>query len=47
MRLVYNLVTQHDAASNIQLAASMKRDSTSMKAIAALTMVFLPELLLL
>jgi hypothetical protein len=42
MRLVYNLVTQHDAASNIQLAAGMKRDSTSMKAIAALTMIFLP-----
>jgi hypothetical protein len=42
MVLVYNLVTQQDAASNIQLAASMKRDSTSMNAIAALTMVFLP-----
>ncbi|EAW17313.1 uncharacterized protein NFIA_072270 [Aspergillus fischeri NRRL 181] len=42
MALVYNLVTQQDAASNIQLAASMKRDSTSMNAIAALTMVFLP-----
>ena len=42
MALVYNLVTQQDAASNIQLAASMKRDSTSMKAIAALTMAFLP-----
>ncbi|RHZ58284.1 hypothetical protein CDV55_106182 [Aspergillus turcosus] len=34
---------RQDAASNIQLAASMKRDSTSMNAIAALTMVFLPE----
>ncbi|KAL2802418.1 hypothetical protein BJX63DRAFT_440938 [Aspergillus granulosus] len=42
MALVYNLVTQQDAASNIQIAASMKRDSTSMNAIAALTMVFLP-----
>jgi hypothetical protein len=42
MALVYNLVTQQDAASNIQLAVSMKRDSTSMNAIAALTMVFLP-----
>ncbi|KAL4916935.1 hypothetical protein BDW62DRAFT_211604 [Aspergillus aurantiobrunneus] len=42
MGLVYNLVTQQDAASNIQIAASMKRDSTSMNAIAAMTMVFLP-----
>ncbi|EAW13298.1 uncharacterized protein ACLA_017450 [Aspergillus clavatus NRRL 1] len=42
MALVYNLVTQQDAASNIQLAASMKQDSTSMNGIAALTMVFLP-----
>lgn len=42
MALVYNLVTQQDAASNIQLAASTKRDSTSMNAIAALTMFFLP-----
>ncbi|KAK2882501.1 hypothetical protein FQN49_000300 [Arthroderma sp. PD_2] len=42
MTLVYNLVTQQDAANNMQLAASMKRDSTSMNAIAALTMVFLP-----
>ncbi|RHZ43094.1 uncharacterized protein CDV56_100823 [Aspergillus thermomutatus] len=38
MALVYSLVTQQ----NIQLAASMKQDSTSMNAIAALTMVFLP-----
>ncbi|KAL2834491.1 hypothetical protein BDW59DRAFT_156421 [Aspergillus cavernicola] len=43
MALVYNLVTQQDAASNIQIAASMKRDSTSMNAIAAMTMTFLPE----
>ncbi len=42
MNLVYNLVTQQDAANNIGLAASMKRDSTSMNAIAAVTMVFLP-----
>lgn len=42
MSLVYNLVTQSDAANNIQLSRSMKRDSTSMTAIAALTMVFLP-----
>jgi hypothetical protein len=42
MSLVYNLVTQADAANNIHLARSMKRDSTSMSAIAALTMIFLP-----
>ncbi|KAL4875720.1 hypothetical protein BJY04DRAFT_211057 [Aspergillus karnatakaensis] len=42
MALVYNLVTQQDAASNIQIASSMKRDSTSMNAIAAVTMTFLP-----
>jgi hypothetical protein len=42
MSLVYNLVTQQDAASNIELAISTKRDSTSMNAIAALTMTFLP-----
>ncbi|CZR49070.1 uncharacterized protein FPRO_12507 [Fusarium proliferatum ET1] len=42
MGLVYNLVTQSDAANNIQLARSMKRDSTSMSAIACLTMIFLP-----
>jgi hypothetical protein len=42
MGLVYNLVTQQDAANNIELAKDMKRDSTSMVAIATLTMVFLP-----
>ncbi|KAL9082249.1 MAG: hypothetical protein Q9165_008924 [Trypethelium subeluteriae] len=42
MSLVYNLVTQRDAANNIEMTADMKRDSTSMNAIAALTMVFLP-----
>ncbi|KAJ6138375.1 hypothetical protein N7471_004861 [Penicillium samsonianum] len=42
MSLVYNLVTQQDAINNIQIAHSMKQDSTSMNAIAALTMIFLP-----
>jgi hypothetical protein len=42
LMMVSILVSQQDAASNIQLATSMKRDSTSMNAIAALTMVFLP-----
>ncbi|KAL3711275.1 hypothetical protein TMatcc_005073 [Talaromyces marneffei ATCC 18224] len=42
MSLVFNLVTQQDAANSIEIAADTKRDSTSMNAIAALTMVFLP-----
>lgn len=42
LMLVSILVEQQDAASNILLATSMKQDSTSMSAIAALTMVFLP-----
>lgn len=40
--LVYSLVTQQDAANNIQIARSMKEDSTSMTSIAVLTMAFLP-----
>lgn len=42
MSLVYNLVTQSDAANNMALGKSMKRDSTSISAIATLTMLFLP-----
>lgn len=42
MGLVYNLVTQQDAANNIGIAVEMRKDSSSMNAIAALTMVFLP-----
>lgn len=42
MGLVFNLVTQQDAANNIAIAGAMKQDSSSMKAIAALTMFFLP-----
>lgn len=42
MSLVFNLVTQQDAANGMEIAADTKRDSTSMNAIAALTMVFLP-----
>lgn len=42
MGLVYNLVTQQDAANNIGIATEMRKDSSSMHAIAALTMVFLP-----
>ncbi|KKY13779.1 hypothetical protein UCDDS831_g08725 [Diplodia seriata] len=42
MNLVYNLVTQNDAGNNLSIARDMRRDSASMSAIAALTMVFLP-----
>ncbi|KAK0638284.1 hypothetical protein DIS24_g9968 [Lasiodiplodia hormozganensis] len=42
MNLVYNLVTQNDAENNLLIARDMRRDSASMSAIAALTMVFLP-----
>lgn len=42
MNLVFNLVTQQDAANNILIAKDMKRDSSSMNGIALLTMVFLP-----
>ncbi|KAJ7271270.1 hypothetical protein C8J57DRAFT_1435452 [Mycena rebaudengoi] len=40
--LVYNLVTQDDAANNIGVAIDMCGDSASMNAIALLTMLFLP-----
>lgn len=40
MSLVYNLVTQSDASNNIEVARSMKRDSTSMSAIAVFTEYF-------
>jgi hypothetical protein len=40
--LVYNLVTQDDAANNIGVAIDMRGDSASMNAIALLTMLFLP-----
>ncbi|GME56016.1 hypothetical protein D9758_004227 [Neofusicoccum parvum] len=42
MSLVYNLVTQNDAENNLLIARDMRRDSSSMSAIATLTMVFLP-----
>ena len=42
MELVFNLVTQQDAANNINIATAMRRDSSSMNGIALLTMVFLP-----
>ncbi|KAF3928202.1 hypothetical protein AA313_de0206485 [Arthrobotrys entomopaga] len=42
MNLVFNLVTQQDAYTNIVIAREAKRDGTSMKIIAALTTFFLP-----
>jgi hypothetical protein len=42
MDLVFHFGQQTDNMNNIELDADMKRDSTSMNAIAGLTMVFLP-----
>ncbi|KAJ5384595.1 hypothetical protein N7517_002506 [Penicillium concentricum] len=42
MLLAHNLAMRQDAINNMQIAHSMKRDSASMNAIAALTMMFLP-----
>ncbi|EWC48381.1 hypothetical protein DRE_02150 [Drechslerella stenobrocha 248] len=42
MNLVFNLVTQQDAYTNILIAREAKRDGSSMKIIAALTTFFLP-----
>ncbi|RMY46328.1 hypothetical protein D0865_09352 [Hortaea werneckii] len=40
--VVFNLVTQQDAATSATIAREAKADGNSMKVIAALTMVFLP-----
>ncbi|KAF1916960.1 hypothetical protein BDU57DRAFT_251317 [Ampelomyces quisqualis] len=42
MNLVFHFGQQTDNLNNIELSADMKRDSTSMNAIAGLTMIFLP-----
>ena len=42
MNMIFHFNTQEDALNSIELAADMKRDSTSMTSIALLTMVFLP-----
>lgn len=42
MNLVFNLVTQQDAETSTSIARDTKADSSSMKTIAVLTMVFLP-----
>lgn len=40
--LGFHLVTQQDAANNMEIAYDMRRDSSSMNIIAAMTMLFLP-----
>ena len=40
--LVFHLVTQQDATNNMEIAYDMRRDSSSMNVIAAMTMLFLP-----
>lgn len=42
MNLVFNLVTQQDSSTNVEISYSMKKDSSSMNTIALLTMIFLP-----
>lgn len=42
MNLVFNLVTQQDSETNTSIARATRDDSSAMKIIAALTMVFLP-----
>ncbi|KAI5460123.1 hypothetical protein BGZ63DRAFT_389556 [Mariannaea sp. PMI_226] len=42
MNLVFNLVTQQDSETSVQIARDTRNDSASMKTIAVLTMVFLP-----
>ncbi|CZR66397.1 uncharacterized protein PAC_16298 [Phialocephala subalpina] len=42
IQTVYNLLAQRDNKLNISIAAASKRDSTAMKTIAIVTMVFLP-----
>jgi len=42
LKQVYNLVTQQDSETNTVIAREMKYDSSSMRTIAILTMIFLP-----
>ncbi|KAK0624154.1 hypothetical protein B0T14DRAFT_554111 [Immersiella caudata] len=43
LTVLFNLVARYDAASNISVALAAKRDRSSMKAIAVMTMLFLPS----
>jgi hypothetical protein len=40
--VLFNHIARYDAASNFAAARAAKKDSTSMKSIAIMTMVFLP-----
>ncbi|OIW29321.1 hypothetical protein CONLIGDRAFT_680170 [Coniochaeta ligniaria NRRL 30616] len=42
MNFVFNMVTQQDTATNVDISYKMSSDSSSMNAITILTMVFLP-----
>ena len=42
LTVLFNLIARYDAASSIAIARAAKKDSASMKAIAIMTMVFLP-----
>lgn len=42
MNLVYNMSMQLDSLTNVDMSRDMKNDSSSMHAIASLTMIFLP-----
>lgn len=39
---MFNVVTQQDSAANVDIAIKMAHDSSSIKAITILTMIFLP-----
>ncbi|KAK4448423.1 hypothetical protein QBC34DRAFT_465825 [Podospora aff. communis PSN243] len=42
LTVLFNLIARYDAASNIAVAWAAKKDSSSMKSIAVMTMAFLP-----
>lgn len=39
---VFNVVTQHDSATNVDISYRMAQDSSSMNAVTILTLIFLP-----
>ncbi|KAK4464440.1 hypothetical protein QBC42DRAFT_295082 [Cladorrhinum samala] len=42
MNFVFNVVTQHDSATNVEISYRMAQDSSSMNAVTILTLIFLP-----
>ncbi|KAK4183621.1 hypothetical protein QBC35DRAFT_477992 [Podospora australis] len=42
MNFVFNVVTQHDSATNVDISYRMAKDSSSMNAVTILTLIFLP-----